>query len=325
MIPPAQRPVAAWLTTLAGRAPIETHISAVFVGRDTAWKMKKAVRLSFLDFTDIAERGRLLRHELALNRRTAPEIYRDVAGVVCTGGAFALDPEAGPAEAREWVLRMAPVPAEDFLDARAEAGLIDEGLLRAIADTVAFFHLGLPPADLDPLASLLEVASGNARAAHAAGLPEARLRVLTERTRMALHARSRWLAARRRDGFIRRAHGDLHLGNICLWHGKPVLIDALEFDEKLATIDLGYDLAFLLMDLERKLGRAAANTVLNRYVARTGDAGLTAGLSPFISLRASVRAHVRKTAGAQDWERYLAMAEQALNPHPPLVVAVGGL
>ena len=61
--------------------------------------------------------------------------------------------------------------------------------------------------------------------------------------------------ARRAPGFVRRAHGDLHLGNLCLWQGRPVPFDALEFDEALATIDLAYDLAFLLMDLEHRLDR----------------------------------------------------------------------
>ena len=116
-----------------------------------------------------------------------------------------------------------------------------------------------------------------------------------------------WLAQRARDGFVRRAHGDLHLGNLCLWQGRPVPFDALEFDEAMATIDLGYDLAFLLMDLDRRVSRAAANRVLNRYVARTGDAALTRGLPVFLSLRAMVRAHVEaKRGNAEMAARYLA-------------------
>ena len=75
-----------------------------------------------------------------------------------------------------------------------------------------------------------------------------------------------------------------------LWKGRPVPFDALEFDEALATIDTGYDLAFLLADLDRRVGRAAANRVLNRYVARTGDAGLVAGLPLWLSLRDVIRA-----------------------------------
>ena len=87
----------------------------------------------------------------------------------------------------------------------------------------------------------------------------------------AIDTRRDWLTERSATGYVRRCHGDLHLGNLCLWEGKPVPFDALEFDEALATIDVAYDLAFLLMDLDRRVGREAANRVMNRYVARTGD------------------------------------------------------
>src|ERR1700759_927715 len=116
----------------------------------------------------------------------------------------------------------------------------------------------------------------------------------------ALHAKRNWLTGRSGAGYVRRCHGDLHLGNLCLWEGKPVPFDALEFDEALATIDVAYDLAFLLMDLEHRVDRAAANRVLNRYVARTGDATLVGGLPVFLSLRAMVRAHVEARSGHPD-------------------------
>ena len=134
-----------------------------------------------------------------------------------------------------------------------------------------------------------------------------------------------WLAERARAGFVRRAHGDLHLGNLCLWQGRPVPFDALEFDEDLATIDLGYDLAFLLMDIEARADRAAANRVLNRYVARSGDVALTRGLPLWLSCRAMVRAHVLARLGRAEAARYLAVAEAALDPPPPCLVAIGGL
>ena len=132
--------------------------------------------------------------------------------------------------------------------------------------------------------------------------------------------------ARAEAGFVRRCHGDLHLGNLCLWQGKPVLFDALEFDEALATIDVAYDLAFLLMDLEHRLDRAAANRVLNRYVARTGDADLVGGLPVFLSMRAMIRAHVEARSGHADRVAgYLTAATRYLQPRPPLVIAIGGL
>ena len=170
------------------------------------------------------------------------------------------------------------------------------------------------------------VARGNTRSALDAGLPADAVQDWQTRLLAALDGIAPWLAERSRAGFVRRAHGDLHLGNLCLWHGKPVPFDALEFDEAMATIDLGYDLAFLLMDLDQRVTRGAANQVLNRYVARTGDAALTRGLPVFLSLRAMVRAHVEAKRGHADAaSRYLAAATDYLSPHAPIVIAIGGL
>ena len=332
-IPPEQREVAQFLTALAGRAPQLTHISAVFVGQDTAWKMKKAVRLDFLDFSTLALRKRFLIREWELNRRTAPTLYRDVvpiwraaAGDLRIGAAPA---EVPPAEAPivEWVLRMAAVPAEDFLDRMAASGIITPALLLALADAVAAFHLALPPVlGWDSAGALARVIEGNFLAARHAGLDALACTAWAEAARRALAARATWLAARASAGFVRRGHGDLHLGNICLWEGRPVAFDALEFDESLATIDVGYDLAFLLMDLDQCVDRASANRVLNRYVARTGDAELVAGLALFLSLRAMVLAHVETRRGhARLGARYFVAARAALAVPPAVILAIGGL
>jgi predicted kinase len=94
----------------------------------------------------------------------------------------------------------------------------------------------------------------------------------------------------------------------------------------MATIDLGYDLAFLLMDLDQRVTRGAANRVLNRYVARTGDAALTHGLPVFLSLRAMIRAHVEAARGHMEpASRYLDAAARYLRPQPSIVLAIGGL
>ncbi len=113
-LPAAQAEAGAFLARLSGAAPIETHISAVYVGSDTAWKMKKAVALGFLDFTRLEDRERFCRRELELNHPHAPGIYRDV--IPLTRGPDGALREGGEGPAVEWVLRMAPIPADDFLD-----------------------------------------------------------------------------------------------------------------------------------------------------------------------------------------------------------------
>jgi hypothetical protein len=318
MIPEAQSEAAAFLKRLAGAAPIETHISAVYVGPDTAWKMKKAVALGFLDFTRLADRERFCRRELELNRPHAPGIYRDVVPITrAPDGSLR---EGGAGEVVEWVLRMAPIPAEDFLDRiRPTPPLLD-----AVADAVAAMHAAAPRLAADPVAAMAAILAGNLPSARRAGLPEDRIAAWAAAARAELARVAPALAARGAAGFVRRCHGDLHLGNLCLWEGRPTPFDALEFDEALASIDVGYDLAFLLMDLDLRHGRWAANRVLNRYVARTGDAGLVAGLPLWLSLRAMIRAHVEAARGGE-WRALLAAAEAHLRPAPARLVAVGGL
>ncbi len=330
-VPPEQAEVAAFLAGLAEGAPIETHISAVFVGAETVWKLKKAVRLSFLDFSEMEDRRRFLARELEVNAGAAPGLYRDVAPVVLRPppageagmkGSLAL---GGEGRVVDWVLRMARVPEVDFFEAIVARNALDAPLLDALADAVAAFHAGLAPVHgTDPAKAMRLVAHGNGRAALAAGLPANQVRVWLEAELAMLASCAPLLRARSESGFVRRAHGDLHLGNICLWRGRPTLFDALEFDEDLATIDLGYDLAFLLMDLDRRVGRAAANRVLGRALGRSGDTGLLALLPPFLSLRAMVRAHVEASRG-RDGLGYLDAAVAYLQPPPPLVVAIGGL
>ena len=173
-IPPAQQEVVAFLRGLTDTAPVETHISLVFLGADTVWKLKKAVRLPFLDFTDVAARRHFAERELVLNGPAAAGLYRDVVAVVRQAdGRLGFSDRAVPGmEAIDWVLRMARIPAGDFLDAMAAAAPLEPPMLDALADAVAAYHAHCPIADVDVARSMHDVTSGNARSARHAGLPE---------------------------------------------------------------------------------------------------------------------------------------------------------
>lgn len=321
-IPAEQQDVARFLADLARVPARETHISAIFIGADTVWKVKKAIRMPFLDFRTLRAREYFLRRELELNQPFAPDLYRAVVGIERRAdGTLAF----GSTNPIEFALAMSPVPPSDFLDVIAAQGALTTGLLDALGDAIAAYHNSLSPVTIpDHAGAMLHITEGNERSALAAGLPPGDVRSWCEAMRAAIEACRPWLSDRFRSGFIRRCHGDLHLGNICLWKGKPVPFDALEFDENLATIDVGYDLAFLLMDLDRRVGRPAANRVMNRYIARTGDIGAAAGFPIYLSQRAMIRAHVL-TATGQDGTNYLKAAKDYLLPTPRAVVAIGGL
>ncbi len=323
MIPGAQRRLAALLRELTGAEPVETHISAVFVGREDAFKLKKAVRLPFVDQSTPALREALARRELELNRPHAPAIYREVLPV--TEGPGGTPRLGGGGEAVDWVLRLAPVPAADFLDAVAARGVLDPKLLDALADTVAAMLDAAPLAEgVDPVARMAVVLEGNLAGCRKAGLDPNRLAAVEGTMRARLAALAPLMTERARAGFLRRCHGDLHLGNLCLWEGRPVPFDALEFDEALARVDTGYDLAFLLMDLEVKVGRPAANRLMNRVLARSADTGMLAPMPFWLAQRALVRAKLEPARG-RDGLPYLAAAERFLAPAAPRLVAVGGL
>lgn len=318
---------------------LDTHSAAVFLIGDRALKLKRDVRYSYLDFSTLERRERACRDEVAINRRTAPGLYRGVVAVTREpSGRLALE---GSGPAVEFLVDMARFDQDLLLDRMAAAGRLDLKLMPGLADAVARFHLDAEQQrEHGGYDGIVRVIRGNMAGFSSQGReildPAACLRLTDAALATAERQRDR-LERRRRDGFVRRCHGDLHLRNLVLLDGRATLFDAIEFNDDLACIDVWYDLAFLLMDLTKRGLPAQANTVLNGYVARTADLeGL--GLLPlFLSCRAGVRAMTSATAArfqadtrkAGELEalarEYLQLAEALLAPSPAVLVAVGGL
>jgi predicted kinase len=231
------------------------------------------------------------------------------------------------------------------LDRLAATGGIDDALADALGRAAAAAHAAAPPVEGEPwIAALADYVEQDDDAFRAAPelFPAAEAEALAQASRAA-HARVRPLLAERgRHGLIRRGHGDLHLGNIVLIDGRPVLFDAIEFNPLIASGDVLYDLAFLLMDLTERGLEPAANIVLNRYLTETGraeDLDALAALPLFLSVRAAIRAKVtaarlplRENADAgeraaieRSASTYFAFACRFIAPPPPMLVAVGGL
>lgn len=325
--------------THGGHRPrrMDTHISTIFLAGDQAWKLKKAVRLPFLDFSDLESRRRACEAEVEINRRAAPELYLGCVPVTrAPDGSLSL---GGDGEAVEWLVHMRRFDQRTLYSTLVPAGRVDRHGIHALTEAVWRFHQSAPRRpDRGGVAGLTWVIDTNAAsmAQHAAILPPAQAHALTEASRVSLARLAPLLESRREAGLVRQCHGDLHCGNICVVDGRPTPFDAIEFSENIACIDVFYDLAFLLMDLERRGARPLAGYALNHYLDLSGDYAGVGMLPLLLSLRAGVRAHVSATmaAGAQGADRdrltedarsYLAAALNYLQPPAPTLLAVGGL
>ena len=311
---------------------IDTHISIVFLVGDRVFKMKRALKLSFLDYSTLAERERLCRAEFELNRRTAPALYRAVRRLTqAPNGGIEWDGEGALVEP---VLEMARFGDDALFDHLATAGKLTPPLMVQLGDIIAEFHAR---AETTPafggsagIAAVIADDHGNLRSG-CPPLDREAVDALRRAEESTLAKQAALLDARQRQGKVRRCHGDLHLRNICLFDGKPTLFDCIEFSDEIACIDTLFDLAFLLMDLEHRGLRGLGNILLNRYLDRSGeDAGLAA-LPLFMSVRAGIRAKVAVAAlkvqkdAAEQARAYLDLAARLLQPASPRLVAVGGL
>jgi uncharacterized protein len=317
-------------------ARVDTHASIVFLVGERAYKLKRAIRYSYLDYSTIEKRAAMCRAEYQLNRRTAPSLYLGVRAVTrAQDGSLALD---GAGDAVEWLVEMRRFDQEDLFDRLAAGGRLAPETMRDLADEVAAFHAAAEPCGTGHWAAAIggiaRASLANLRATGDA-LDQGEVAAIAAATEAALARLGSRLEARR--SHVRRCHGDLHLRNICLIDGKPTLFDGIEFNDAFTCIDTLYDLAFLLMDLgHRGLGDLAA-LVFNRYLDRAGDDRALALLPLYLSIRAGVRAHVSIAAGARQEEAreknalaaeaacYLAAAVAVLRPARPCLVAIGGL
>ncbi|MGB5082224.1 MAG: AAA family ATPase [Burkholderiales bacterium] len=300
---------------------IETHISWVFLAGDYAYKLKKPVRLGFLDFSTLEARRFYCGEELRLNRRTAPELYLEVVPVAGTPDAPRV---GGRGAAIDYALRMRRFAQEALADRIAKQGGLNPGRIDALAAALSAFHASIPAAqpeegfgapgrvaapalsNFDEIADLVRDSPDSPRLA--------RLRDWTSAETARLGSA---FAARKHGGFVRECHGDLHLGNIVFLEDRPVPFDCIEFNPDLRWIDVINEAAFLFMDLLDHRLEAEAFRFLNAYLEATGDYAGLGVLRFYCVYRAMVRAkvaciRVRQSHGdasAEEYRGYLDLAE----------------
>ena len=275
---------------------LETHVSWIFLAGDFAYKVKKPVRLPFLDFSTLDKRRFFCEEELRLNRRAAAPLYLEVVPI---GGSPVM---IGPcAEPIEYAVKMRRFPQEALLERMAREGRLVPAHVDAFATAVARLHAAAPRADPDALRDAADRATRPALD----NLLDIGMMEPSTAVRASLAAIAAWtseegsllrqrFALRHAEGFVRECHGDLHLGNALVDGGEVVPFDALEFDSRLRWIDVMSDVAFTAMDLHAHGLAGAAARFVNRYLEETGDyAGLRV-LRFYMVYRAMVRAKVAR-------------------------------
>jgi aminoglycoside phosphotransferase family enzyme/predicted kinase len=301
---------------------IETHLSWVLLTRRLAIKLKKPLSLGFVDARTADSRRDLCRDELRLNRRYAPRLYRAVLAI---RGTTAAPHFGGEGRIIDWVVCMRRFPAGALLCERLAGGTVAADVAGRLGHDIAVLQAQAPLLAPDTLIgwpeqvlqSALEVAKSLA-ATHPE--PVAPLRAWIEA--QAAWLRPLWLR-RRRAGFFRECHGDLHLANVVLLPAGPVPFDCLEFDAALRWIDVGSDIAFPVMDFAARGWPELAFRCLDAWLQRSGDFGALPGLRFQLVYRALVRALVgdlRPPAPAD----YLACARGwAEGAAPGLIITCG--
>jgi len=312
---------------------IDTHASIVFLGPDRVLKIKRAVRLPFLDYSTLEKRKHACEEELLVNQHLAPMIYRRVVPITQGNGG----PEiGGSGEVIEWAVEMARFDEQQTFDHLAVRGEITPELGEALADVMLASHKSAQISDGSSwLASITGLIDRNiAKFQTIDLLPRDDVERLHATSHRQMDKHFSLLEQRAAAGLVRRCHGDAHLGNIVRIAGKPVLFDAIEFDPVIATTDVLYDLAFPLMDLVHGGEPGPASRLFDRYLQTTWheNADALRLLPLFLSIRAAIRAHVLFTrheqsaaaAVAGQAKGYFDLALRLISPEQPSLLAVGG-
>lgn len=314
---------------------IETHISRIFLAGERAYKLKRAVKLPYADFSSAEIRLAACRKEVELNTPTAPGIYLGVRTVTREkDGNLALD---GQGRLLDALVEMRRFDQAMLLDHIATSGGLTPSMVTSLARAVVRFHRFAPvirsSGGAANMAAILNVNEAGFATSHVFSADEVGELTAAFDRRLAQHAGV--LDQREQAGKVRRCHGDLHLRNIFLHDGEPCLFDCIEFNDQIATTDILYDLAFLLMDLWHRGHLEFANLVMNRYLDETDEEDGFAALPFFMAVRAAVRAHVIATHAEDAGDRaptlagearsYFRLARSLLQPVPGRLVVIGGL
>jgi uncharacterized protein len=275
---------------------IQTHVSAVFLTGDYAYKLKKEVNFGFLDYSTLEKRKHFLEAEIKMNGVIAPELYLEVIPITQESDRFVLN---GAGEAIEYALKMRQFPQENLFINLFEAGKLHLEQMEELGKIVAQFHQQAQTNDyissFGRVTKVREAFDENYQQTQGylgRGQTETQLTETQAYTDNFFATKEDLFNSRITNHKIKECHGDLHLKNICLWQDKIQLFDRIEFNEPFRFVDVMYDVAFTMMDLEARGKQDFANAFLNAYLEQTADYEGLPLLPLYLSRQAYVRAKV---------------------------------
>jgi uncharacterized protein len=321
---------------------MQTHISYVILTGDYAYKVKKPVNFGFLDFTTLEQRKHFCEEELRLNQRGAPHLYLEVLAITQEADRLALK---GHGEPIEYTLKMRQFPQEALFTNLFEKGELTEKRMEDLGRVVARFHAEAQTNDtIQNFGSVAQI-----RAAIDQNYEQTKKYIGGPQTQEQFDQTQTYtnhffenqqeiFAQRVAHNRIRDGHGDLHLGNMCLWREQILLFDCIEFNPAFRCVDVMYDVAFVVMDLDARHRPDLSNAFLNTYVEATGDWEGLQVLPLYLIRQAYVRAKVTsflldepeisvaaKGEAQQKAAHYYQLAWQYTHQHRGQLILMSGL
>lgn len=309
---------------------VETHISFVLLGRRYAYKFKKEIKYSFLDFSTLAKRKHFCERELALNNRLSSGIYLEVVPVRKLRNELIIDGKQGTIV--DYALKMKKLQQAKQMHLMLEKKLVTKEHIEALATLIRNFHhrttVIKTKFNQQEFADRFNDIASVSNFIRKAGSPE-QVKIIETAIRISdrFLSRHKELFTDRIDkGFVRDCHGDLHSRNIFLYH-KPVVFDCIEFNDAFRQTDILDELAFFCMDLEAE-GFYKLNSAFTKYYfgrARDGFGEKEQLLFTYYKCyRANVRAKVNALRAMQaggytlnknlsDVKKYLSLMDSYVN------------
>ncbi|MBW4519166.1 MAG: AAA family ATPase [Scytolyngbya sp. HA4215-MV1] len=275
---------------------IQTHVSYVLLTGDFVYKVKKPVNFGFLDFSTLEKRHHFCQEELRLNQRGAGDLYLEVLPITQSGEQFQL---GGDGQTVEYAVKMRQFPQDTLLSHLFEQGNLTEAILLNLAKTLADFHQTAPTSgyvrSFGEIPQVRQSIDENYdQTVQYIGGPQTQsqfdeTKAYTDRFFAERHP---LFASRIQHNWIRECHGDVHLRNIALWQDKLWLFDCIEFNEPFRFVDVMFDVAYIIMDLDVRKRSDLSTLFLNAYIEQTGDWEGLQVLPIYLSRQSYVRAKV---------------------------------